>query len=118
MEMVKGVLNRVPGVEVSLDGRQALALIDTGCSASMTRRRHPGTVATDTSVLAFDGKEVKCCGYENIQLVIGEKTVGLRSRVTETLVGGVDEILGMDVIQVLGGVLCLETVLVTVGYAH
>ena len=104
MEMVRGVLNRVPVVEVSLDGRQALAIVDTGCSRSMVKRRNQGAVVDGTSVLAFDGREVKCYGYDDIRLVIGEKTVRVRVRVTEALVGGVDVIVGMDVIEELGGV--------------
>ena len=104
MELVRGVLDRVPVVEVKVNGRQALGLVDSGCSRSMVRRRRPGTVAAETSALAFDGREVRCYGHDTVELVIGEMTINASVRVIDTLVGDVDIILGMDVIETLGGV--------------
>ena len=104
IETVRGVLNRVPVVEVKLDGRPALALVDSGCSTSMIKCRQQGEIRAETSVMAFDGREVKCFGYDTVQLSVGTMEIGTRVRVTERLVGDVDVILGMDVIEKLGGV--------------
>ena len=104
IETVRGVLNRVPVVEVKLDGRPALALVDSGCSTSMIKCRQQGEICAETSVMAFDGREVKCFGYDTVQLSVGTMEIGTRVRVTERLVGDVDVILGMDVIEKLGGV--------------
>lgn len=104
LEMVKGVLNRVPVVEVEVNDRKVLALIDTGCTRSMVVRRLASATAGSTSVLAFDGREVKCLGYDRVKVRIGEETVEEDVRVVETLVGSVEFILGMDIIDRLGGV--------------
>merc|ERR1711978_389233 len=66
IETVRGVLNRVPVVVVKLDGRPALALVDSGCSTSMIKYRQQGEICAETSVRAFDGREVKCFGYDTI----------------------------------------------------
>ena len=39
VELVKGLLNRVPVVELEVDGKKGLALVDTGCSRTMVKRR-------------------------------------------------------------------------------
>jgi len=104
LEMVKGVLNRVPVVEVVVDKRKVLALIDTGCTRSMVVRSLSHKAAGETSVLAFDGREVRCLGYDKVKVKIGEVSVEGDVRVVETLVGGVEFIVGMDIIDRLGGV--------------
>ena len=104
VELVKGLLNRVPVVELEVDGEKGLALVDTGCSRTMMKRRSQVVKTAETSVLAVDGREVKCLGYTDVSLKIGEEVFNVNVRVMETLVGGVDVILGMDVIEKLGGV--------------
>ena len=108
VEVVRGVLNRVPVIEVAVGGQRRLALVDTGCLTSMVRRKVTTGDGLEASVLAFDGREVKCYGYDQMRVGIGEKEVDVRMRVIETLLGGVDMILGMDVIDKLGGVTVLE----------
>ena len=104
LETVRGFLNRVPVVEVTIAGNKTLALIDTGCSQSMVVRRFTDKVSGETSVLAFDGREVRCLGYSRLSVEVGGETVVQDVRVVESLVGGVGYVLGMDIITKLGGV--------------
>ena len=61
-----------------------------------------------TSVMAFDGREVKCLGYSRLDMVVGGEKVVQNARVAEQLVGGLDVVIGMDVIDKLGGVTVVE----------
>lgn len=108
VEVVKGLLNKVPVVEVQIDGRRGVALVDTGCSRTMVRGGSQEAKRADTSVLAVDGRKVQCLGYKNVNLRVGGATVHVSVRVIDELVGGVDVILGMDVIDKLGGVTVIQ----------
>ena len=59
---------------------------------------HRGSV-----VIAFDGREVSCAGMSTLTLCIGEKKVEQHVRLVESLAGGLDYVLGIDIISQLGG---------------
>jgi len=104
LETVKGVLNKVPVINVTMEGKKKLALVDTGCTQSMMLKKSEGTVDSGSVVMAFDGREVSCSGMSTVKLCIGEKEVEQHVRLVESLAGGLDFVLGMDVITQLGGV--------------
>ena len=108
VELVRGLLNRVPVIEIEVNGKKGLALVDTGCSRTMVKGKLQDVQTAETSVLAVDGREVKCLGYDRVSLRIGKEACDMSVRVAETLVGGVDVIVGMDVIEKRGGVTVMK----------
>ena len=76
-------------MEVGIIGEKTLALVDTGCSQSMVERRLTNYISGETSVFAFDGREVRCLGYSKLTVQIGAETVVQDVIVVESLVGGV-----------------------------
>ena len=97
-------LNSLPIVEILLGGKVRNALVDTGCSTTLVRgclvTEHTG----ESYMNAFDGRAVECHGFSNVQLVVDGMAISVTAVVVEALVAGVDVVLGMDVIEQLGGV--------------
>ena len=59
--------------------------------------------ATGERVLAaFDGREVKCKGSAHAEMSVGEETVSQEVMVMDWTVGGIDAVIGMDIISRLG----------------
>ena len=109
VETVRGSLKRVPVIDVVVDGKPARALVDTGCTLTMVGAdRARGARRGSTAVLAFDGREVMCLGYSKIHLEVGGERVVQDVRVVDQLVGGLDVVIGMDIIDKLGGVTVAE----------
>ena len=93
----------VPVIEVHVNGQSARGLVDTGCTTTMIRERLAGEGKGRSIVAAFDGREVKCRGMKKVRLEIGEEKMDREVTVVETMVDGLDVVIGMDVIQLLGG---------------
>ena len=54
---------------------------------------------------AFDGRKVRCSGERPMKLEVGGTPVEVSAVAIEHLVGDLDIVLGMDVIEQLGGVM-------------
>jgi len=95
----------LPTVDVFVEGRLTKALVDTGCSKTIVTSRLTGFGGGRSSVVAVDGSRVHCLGQAMVSLVVVGKTLRVGCIVTERLLDDVDMILGMDVIERLGGVI-------------
>lgn len=56
-------------------------------------------------MVAFDGQTVKCNGISVAALIVGINHFQTELTVVDEIVGGIDFMIGMDIIQRLGGVL-------------
>jgi len=92
-------------ITVTVQGHSRRALIDTGCSNTMIRA---GLVEKWTGdavqASAFDGRTVECKGTAQIEMEVDGEKVSTRATVIDHIVGGIDVLIGMDVIRQLGGV--------------
>ena len=86
-------------------GRAVRALVDTGCTTTMVRSSLVGDRVGESWMSAFDGRKVRCGGERPVNLeVVGTPVVEVSAVAIEHLVGDLDVVLGMDVIEQLGGV--------------
>ena len=105
VETVSGVLKKVPVIEIKVEGRKVLALVDTGCTQSMVvKGLATKVVPSEISVAAFDGRKAKCLGHSQVNMMIGGESTFGEVKVLDMLVGGLEVVLGMDIINKLGGV--------------
>ena len=81
-----------------------MALVDTGCTTTMVKTHLVAGWNGNGRVVAFDGRNVKCCGTSNVQLELEGRQLNVEAIVNDHLVPGVEAIIGMDVIWQLGGV--------------
>ena len=103
-EIVKSKLSGVPVIDIRINGKSAKALVDTGCTRTMVREGLTGRPTGETVLAAFDGCEVKCKGSAHAEMSVGEETVSQEVMVMDWIVGGIDAVIGMDIISRLGGV--------------
>lgn len=104
LKTVSGPVQKVPIIDILVNGEKGRALVDTGCTSSMVRHQLVKVCEGETAMMAFDGREVRCRGTSEVELVVGDETLVQRVTVVEKIVGNVDLVLGMDVIKRLGGV--------------
>ena len=87
-----------------VNGREARALVDTGCTTTMIHDRFAEVVSGVAIVSAFDGRQVRCKGASNVEITVAGKKMNQDVTVVSEMVEGFDLVLGMDVIAALGGV--------------
>lgn len=88
-----------------MGNRKVRALVDTGCSTVVVKASLVDSVEGRSRMIAFDNSEVECRGMSWLDLVVAGTPVKAYAVVVNTVVDGVDVVLGMDVIDRLGGVL-------------
>ena len=98
-------LDSLPMISLIVNGNKVKALVDTGCSITMIEEKAIGKydVCSDR-ITAFDGNSVICRGRSVKQLTVGHQTISVEVIVVDKLLDGVDVVLGMDSIELLGGV--------------
>ena len=94
----------LPVIEVLVGGRAVRALVDTGCTTTLVRSSLVGDRVGESWMSAFDGRKVRCGGERPVNLEVGGTPVEVSAVAIEHLVGDLDVLLGMDVIEQLGGV--------------
>ena len=104
LETVGRARLKVPVINVVVNGRDARALVDTGCTTTMVHERFAGGVSGEAMVSAFDGRKVRCKGASKVEMVVAGDKMEREVTVVSEMVDGVDLVLGMDVIEALGGV--------------
>lgn len=87
-----------------MGGQAVHALVDTGCSKAVVRTRLVDHYEGETCMTAFDGRRVKCRGATWIDLVVGGSPLKAYAIVLDNIVNDIDLVLGMDIINRLGGV--------------
>ena len=98
---------RLPVIEVYMGSAVVNALVDTGCTTTMVKEQLVRSYETDkreTFMVAFDGRQVRCCGMSRIKLNVAKKLVEVSAVVVDEVVEGIDVVMGIDVIDQLGGV--------------
>ena len=95
---------KVPVISIVVNGKCARSLVDTGCTTTMVREELVKEVRGEARVSAFDGREVRCRGTGEVELEIEGERMKREVTVVAQMVDGVDVVLGMDVIDSLGGV--------------
>ena len=103
-ETVNSSLIGVPVIQVQLNGRPVQALVDTGCTRSMVRVGLCHKTESNTVLVAFDNSKVRCSGIAHVEVGVGNMSVRQEVLVMDKIVGEIDMVIGMDVIERLGGV--------------
>ena len=86
-------------------GGAVRALVDTGCMTKMVRFSLVRERVGESWMSAFDGRKVRCGGERPMNLEVGGTPVEVSAVAIEHLVGDLDVVFGMDVIEQLGGVM-------------
>ena len=102
--MGKGVCQPVPIVKMRLNDKEVKGLFDTGCSNTIVRAGLVEGLAGVNRVCTFSGQTIDCEGSVMAEVEIDGVKIKLKVIGAEHLLGGVDVILGMDVICKLGTV--------------
>ena len=103
-----GCAKGVPVIRVCVNGKICSALVDTGCSNSLIRSGLVDQWTGEVHTQAFDGRSVKCMGTSNVHLEVAGEKMRIEATVIDGIVGNIDFVLGMDVIDRLGGVMVGE----------
>ena len=101
---MKAHLDALPIIDVLIGNKPARGLVDTGCSTSVVHSRYVPQCRGEIYISAFDGSQIKCKGADWVKLGVNSEGVTVRAVVSDQLVNGVDVVLGVDVIDHLGGV--------------
>ena len=78
--------------------------MDTGCSRTIVAPKLSKIIRGECHVVAVDGSRVRCLGECVIPMVVAGVSLSVNCIAGAKLITGVDMILGMDVINRLGGV--------------
>ena len=103
MKTVNSKLSRVPIIKVSVNGKPARALVDTGCTSTMVKEQFVDCIQGERVMSAFHGPEVVCKGSAMVELSVSSVKVRQKVTVVGSIVGDIDVVLGMDTISRLGG---------------
>ena len=94
----------LPLINVEVNGHTATALVDTGCMTTLVDASIVKECNGVSYVTAFNNVSVKCRGWCKVKLLVRGTEVVVEAIVTEHLVAGIQVVLGMDIINQLGGV--------------
>ena len=101
--VIYGRSGRLPAIDVMINGKAAIALVDSGCTSTMVRSNMVDGWSGECSVKAFDGYKVKGLGFSNPTITIDGNSFKTNVMVVEKIVEGFDIVMGMDLILKLGG---------------
>ena len=82
----------------------ARGLVDSGCTRTIVHSKFACCVVGEFFIYAFDGRQVRCKGSSVIKLVIDGRQLSVHAVVSDTVINGVDVVIGLDVINRCGGV--------------
>ena len=81
-----------------------LALVDTGCSTAVVRTKLAKNISGKCHMAAFDGRIVDCQGTSIVDLEVNGISLKINAVVLDDIVNNIDVVMGMEVIDQLGGV--------------
>jgi len=87
---------------MNIDGESKVALLDTGCSQTIVKGVEKW--GRKRTVVGVNGSSVECRERRNVPMSINGKTIYLNCLVMKKLPEGVEAIVGLDLIRVLGGI--------------
>lgn len=94
----------LPVIDVEVNKQTVKALVDTGCGTTLVDASLVEQCYGVSYVTAFNNVRVKCRGKQRVQLTVRGVRVTVDAIVTENILSGIQVVLGMDVINRLGGV--------------
>ena len=80
------------------------ALVDTGCTTTLINSRLMSGCGRCGTVKAVDGRDLKCKGARQVEIKVCGVRVKVEAILMNRIIDGIDVIIGMDVINVMGGV--------------
>ena len=89
-------------VKVGIDGKECVGLVDTGCSQTIVSSRLLSSTNNPKRIVAVDGRVVRCEGEMDCSLIVSGIRVKVKCVILKNLLDGVDVVLGLDVIGLLG----------------
>ena len=98
----------MPILQVRVGGRYLHGLVDTGCTDSMVRSDLVSISGPSCSVVAFDGRVIQSKGRADVLIGVREAELSVNMIVVDEMLEGVDMVLGLDVIEGLGGMSMFE----------
>lgn len=102
---MKARFNNLPVIDVVVGDERVRALVDTGCSTTVTTERLCKRYRTNAnSVVTVDGNRIDCLGTGYVDIVVGGVCMTIACIVMGSVIEGVDIVVGMDVIGRMGGV--------------
>lgn len=90
-------------IVVTVNGKRVRALVDTGCTTTFVMTSVSDSWNGASNIRAVDGREVTCYGETDAKIIVRNMPLQLREIVLDKLVTGIDVILGLGVIDQLGG---------------
>ena len=73
-------------LRIEMDGRSALALVDTGCSQSVVAQNLMSRVYGKQQIMSIDGRRIQCAGEEMHTMIVGGKALVVKCLVIPTLI--------------------------------
>ena len=98
----------LPTVDVRVGKRVVRALVDTGCSRTIAARKLVDEVRPSRDVVVSVDGSILRCSVGHARLVIQDRCINARVLVLDSLLSQFDLVLGMDVIQEIGGLYVKE----------
>ena len=92
----------LPMIEVLICENRVKALFDTGCSRTLVKSRFGNEIKGKCNLRAVDGNEVSCIGLSPINVSVLGRNLSTDAIVVESLLDGVEAVIGMDLIGQLG----------------
>ena len=92
----------LPVIDVSVSGRRVRGLLDTGCSRTIIKSCLASKWFGRSCVRAFDGFASECKGFAWVDVEVNGMLAKVKVIVAEKLIGGIDAVIGIDVMQQLG----------------
>jgi hypothetical protein len=101
---VRAPPSSLPVVDIYARGRKVKALVDSGCITTLLSARMAGDQAgNEERLVTVDGGEINVRRTRDTELKIGGVTLNVKTLVIERIMEDFDVILGLDVINKLGG---------------
>lgn len=94
----------LPIIEVEVNDSVMTALVDTGCTTTLINSKLLKRYGRSGTVKAVDGRNIECKGARQVEIKVCGMHVKVRAILMNHIVDGIDVIIGMDVINELGGV--------------
>ena len=95
----------LPIIEVVVNNTVMTALVDTGCTTTLINSRLMSGCGRRGTVKAVDGRDIKCKGARQVEIKVRGVRVKVEVILMNRIIDRVDVIIGMDVINEMGGVI-------------
>ena len=98
----------LPIIEVVVNNTVMTALVDTGCTTTLINSRLMSGCSRCGIVKAVDGRDIKCKRARQVEIKVRGVQVKVEAILMNRIIDGIDVIIGMDVINEMGGVTIKE----------